>query len=553
MGASLVQWLLFSSGLLSARVSHATDGLKNTGDLEATSEPEAPYCPEYQEAFDGSCYEFVSLQRTFLGAQGWCERGGGHLSFILNDETQQFLQKHLEPGWDWWLGLAPTSQNLTLDPTAAEGPLSWLDGSDVSYANWVRDPTEGARCGHILRDSGFQWEASDNCSQELHFICEFESGRALACVDHNATLQCGSGQVIKVDDSFYGRKTLHYCRASPSSTPSSTQEECSWVDVMDLVAGHCHGLQVCQVAADVASFGEPCPGLGSYLSVEYHCKDGLHLLISKLAAVFDNVTITVKWLLHPFQGNLTCTVSAGDGHTVDPYSPEKSESSMVHRYNRPGIFTVGVECTTSEWHVTAQKTITIQEPLGEFGVIRCYSLNQSGDSTNCKALYGNALEIQLELEAGTNVTYKVQSGETILATSTAVRGIHPSNVTVGRESQLQLGPGCHHLTLLASNGVSAVDISTMMLTCFLEPVGGLEVSVTSSEDELCAGSDLRVNVSLAHGAPVQLHFRIFDGNSSVVETMEAMNGSLQDFSIAIEPQDVGLSPLCSNNISNYNA
>lgn len=50
---------------------------------------------------------------------------------------------------------------------------------------------------------------------------------------------------------------------------------------------------------------------------------GLSLLLSKLAAVFDNVTITVKWLLHPFQGNLTCTVNAGDGHTIDPYSPEE--------------------------------------------------------------------------------------------------------------------------------------------------------------------------------------------------------------------------------------
>lgn len=43
--------------------------------------------------------------------------------------------------------------------------------------------------------------------------------------------------------------------------------------------------------------------------------------MSKLAAVFDNVTITVKWLLHPFQGNLTCTLNAGDGHNIDPYSP----------------------------------------------------------------------------------------------------------------------------------------------------------------------------------------------------------------------------------------
>ncbi len=49
----------------------------------------------------------------------------------------------------------------------------------------------------------------------------------------------------------------------------------------------------------------------------------LHLLMSKLAAVFDNITIKVKWLLHPFQGNLTCTLNAGDGHIIDNYSPEE--------------------------------------------------------------------------------------------------------------------------------------------------------------------------------------------------------------------------------------
>lgn len=60
---------------------------------------------------------------------------------------------------------------------------------------------------------------------------------------------------------------------------------------------------------------------------------GLHLFMSKLAAVFDNVTITVKWLLHPFQGNLTCTMNAGDGHTIEPYSPVKWAKCCVLTMN----------------------------------------------------------------------------------------------------------------------------------------------------------------------------------------------------------------------------
>uniref|UniRef100_A0A3P8NBS0 Polycystic kidney disease 1 like 2a n=1 Tax=Astatotilapia calliptera TaxID=8154 RepID=A0A3P8NBS0_ASTCA len=229
-------------------------------------------CPEYQEGFDGSCYEFVDLQRSFRGAEEWCERGGGHLAFILNDETQQLLQKHLKPDRNWWLGVAPAAPNLTLDSAATEGVLAWLDSSDVSYSNWVNLPDDQAACAHVLRHSGFQWEATENCSQEFNFICQF--GTSIACDGQNATLQCGSGQVIEIDDSFYGRKTIHYCRSQLTPSPTSSQEECSWMDVTDYVTAHCHGLQACQAGVDLSTFGEPCPALGSYLSAEYRCKNG---------------------------------------------------------------------------------------------------------------------------------------------------------------------------------------------------------------------------------------------------------------------------------------
>ncbi|XP_042187044.1 polycystic kidney disease protein 1-like 2 [Oncorhynchus tshawytscha] len=309
-------------------------------------------CPEYQEGFDGSCYEFVALPRSFLSGQGWCERGGGHLAFILNIDTQQFLQKHLQPEQDWWLGLAPASPNLTLDSAVAEGPLSWLDGSDVSYSNWVNDPDPGAGCGHILRSSGFQWEATSNCSQELHFICQF-----------------------------------------------------------------------------------------------------------------------------------------------------------------------------------VQKNIILQKPIGEFGVIKCYSMNQSTDGANCKALYGSPLQIQVEVEAGTNVTYKLHSGEMLVANSSAVRGIVPLNITVGPEVEQQLGSGCHQLTLHASNGVSVLGVSTELQVCLLEPVEGLLGSVMAEEGE-CPDSDLYVSVYLDRGAPVQLLFQVSGANGSISETRDMQNRSMQVYNIS---------------------
>lgn len=158
--------------------------------------------------------------------------------------------------------------------------------------------------------------------------------------------------------------------------------------------------------------------------------------MSKLAAVFDNVTITVKWLLHPFQGNLTCTLNAGDGHIIDPYSPaewvsiqtdgdwgflygsvfncvqpvtRRMESSIMHRFKHPGVYMVKVECSTSEWHVTAQRAITIQEPVGQFGFITCYSRNVSTDGTKCNTLKGRIVHIEVQVDTGESVWHATQS------------------------------------------------------------------------------------------------------------------------------------------------
>lgn len=90
------------------------------------AEEEFIVCSNYQKAFEGACYEFVGLQFSFLRAEAWCERGGGHLVFILNDETQQFLQTYLEPDKDWWLGLAPAAPSLTQDSSPTEGELMEL-------------------------------------------------------------------------------------------------------------------------------------------------------------------------------------------------------------------------------------------------------------------------------------------------------------------------------------------------------------------------------------------------------------------------------------------
>ncbi|XP_051884649.1 polycystic kidney disease protein 1-like 2 [Pristis pectinata] len=494
---------------------------------------DANTCLEQQLAFQQSCYEIIRLPRDFQGAERWCERGGGHLAFILDKETQQFIQDQLEVEKDWWIGLAPAKQNLTQDEMTTEGTLAWLDGTSVMYDNWALEhqPSPSATCAYILKNSVYHWMSTDNCSQELHFICQYESGQAFACDHFNATLQCESGKVIQIRSSFYGRKSLSYCTLEPG-TPTDPQE-CSWIDAREKVKGQCHGLQACQVGADKTSFGDLCPSLGNYLIVDYHCKEGLHLLVDDVYTILENITISQKWLLHPYSGNLTCTLNTGDGFIIEPYDPVHN---ITYQYQSPGLFTISVECTTSEWHVTAQKMVSIQQPISGFGTIKCYNLNQSEDTNDCTVPYGDPMWIHLVVEEGTNVTYVVLAGAVTLHTITAFQGIIPLNVTLDSAIQQMIGPGAHQITILAKNNVTAREVSQNITVQFVEPIKDLKATVNTAVLEL--GSDLTINISVSHGSPIELQFEFIGPNETFSEVIEHPDGNLGAYSLPMNSEGV---------------
>lgn len=85
----------------------------------------------------------------------------------------------------------------------------------------------------------FKWTVSlsNNATHSWCFLyaCT-ESGHSIACDNFNATVQCGSGEVIQIGESFYGRKTPHFC-VLETPLQFDVEEECSWISVKDEVAG----------------------------------------------------------------------------------------------------------------------------------------------------------------------------------------------------------------------------------------------------------------------------------------------------------------------------
>nr|XP_021396719.1 polycystic kidney disease protein 1-like 2 [Lonchura striata domestica] len=516
-GTELRMWLGLTV-LISLAVSLA---------VEETTDGGIP-CSKYQQAFNHSCYEFVRLQQTFTGAQSWCERGGGHLVFIHSEETQEFLQKHIAEDQEWWIGLI---SNSLLNETT-DGSITWLDTSNIIYTNWYKDQPSpfSSTCGYILKNAKYQWGVTENCSQEFDFICEFESGQSIACDNYNATVQCGSGEVIQIEESFYGRKTPHYC-VSETPLQFERDEGCSWSSVKDEVAGQCHGLQACQVAADGTFFGDPCPALGSYLSIQYHCKEGLQLVMTDTCFVFENITVTLTWLLSPYSGNLSCTISTGDGHTIDPYYPPTLVSNLTYRYSSPGEFTVFVECTTSEWHVLAQRQVTVQDQVDQLSITGCYSHYETGNSSRCRTLYGEVLWIQVQLSGGNEVTYSMLAGNMTLSESSAKEGLVSHNLTLSSASQELIGPGMHQLEIRASRTTMASEISGTIAVHLIEPVSGIQAAVASHTLQL--GEDLEVNVSVTHGAPEKLMFEVTGSNQTQWHKADGPRGEPRTYGVPL--------------------
>uniref|UniRef100_A0ABM5EUS9 Polycystin-1-like protein 2 n=1 Tax=Pogona vitticeps TaxID=103695 RepID=A0ABM5EUS9_9SAUR len=486
-------------------------------------------CSKYQVAFNHSCFEFVRLQRTFTSAQSWCEKGGGHLVFIENEETQTFLEEHISVDKEWWIGITYSSSSN--DTT--EGSMIWLDTSNITYSKWHQDPPSAftTSCGYILKNSGYEWGVTENCSQEFDFICQFESGHSIACDTFNATVQCGSGEVIQIGESFYGRKTPHYCMLE-TPLDFDVEEECSWVSVKDEVVGQCHGLQACQVAADGTFFGDPCPALGSYLSIQYHCMEGLRLAVTETSFVFENVTISLNWLLSPYSGNLSCIISTGDGNTIDPYYPPSVSSSVIHQYLSPGEFAIFVECTTSEWHVTAQKPVTVHDKMDKLTVTGCFSEKESGNRSRCRTLYEEPLWIQVELNGGSEVTYSVLSGNKTLLESSIKAGIVPHNLTLDSASQQLIGPGLHNLEIVASSNTTESEIAEILTIHLVQPVSGLQAELTSHSVEL--GEDLEITVSVRHGAPEKLKFEVIGPNDTFSHLRDCPEGEAETYRIPVE-------------------
>ncbi|XP_063800339.1 polycystin-1-like protein 2 [Pseudophryne corroboree] len=266
----------------------------------------------------------------------------------------------------------------------------------------------------------------------------------------------------------------------------------------------------------------------STINMEY--KKGLRLGLADNCLVFENVTLTITWLLNPYTGNLSCIVSTGDGHSIDPYQPE---NSIIHSYASPGEFAVFVECSTSEWHVTAQQNIIVEESSGNLSVTGCFSQHALQDG-GCGAAYGETLWVQVELSTGNNTSFLLIADNMTLSESRVKSGETSHNLTLDAAAQRLIGPGARKLQIMASNNITGVKLNASVTIQLIEAVSGLQAVMSTGTLE--AGKELQINLSLSRGAPAEVKIEITGPNETVTHSRQCATQQLHIYNITIDTE-----------------
>uniref|UniRef100_T1HH62 SUEL-type lectin domain-containing protein n=1 Tax=Rhodnius prolixus TaxID=13249 RepID=T1HH62_RHOPR len=99
--------------------------------------------------------------------------------------------------------------------------------------------------------------------------------KALACENEKMQLECSPGYIIKIVNTFYGRKNQLTCHEQ-----SRSSDKCLNIEAMDTMLNRCEGVQTCIVSANEEEFEDPklwqhpCKNSSKYLEVDYLCESG---------------------------------------------------------------------------------------------------------------------------------------------------------------------------------------------------------------------------------------------------------------------------------------